>query len=513
MRLIYLVFFFLLSLFSCSIPAYAQYESTYQPAYQGSYQTGYTGSYTGTYTGAYTGAYPPTAFNQYNPVPSCAGPNSPQVYVAWQGASNADNYVVEVHNLTLGGITWAGYVGNVTSVYLGPGHGIYTGHSYGFRIMATNPSYRYASGTYSNGGVTSNAWIQTIGPNCAPPATPVLNAVTAKSCSGASAIQYVSWYQSTTTNTTSYELYRADPATSTGYRPVTPAGYTGQAFWDTLPQNNQPYYYFVYAYGPYGYTYSAQVYAGLSANCVTPAISAAPSCKGAGLNTPAIDVSWYDPVPNLQYFLLLRAPYGYGWSAYYYAPGNVTSYSDQSITPPGQYQYYIHSYNNENYPSPASTSTGLVTAPWCDYQPPNIAFVSGQNGTPIGCFDQNMIWPRTFDLAITDTPPPAFPAGVNLSTIQGGLYNRTTGTSVSVPGAPTTLTSLGGNNWRYTLNQSLLTLNNIYRLNISAQDNASPPNSKLIYYDFTYQISCTDWIQTTGGNVHSEGTINTPGGP
>ena len=54
--------------------------------------------------------------------------------------------------------------------------------------------------------------------------------------------------------------------------------------------------------------------------------------------------------------------------------------------------------------------------------------------------------------------------------------------------------------------------NRFYSLGAQACDNRTNC-STITNRNFLYTNICTGWIQTRGGNVHSEGNINTPGGP
>lgn len=81
-----------------------------------------------------------------------------------------------------------------------------------------------------------------------------------------------------------------------------------------------------------------------------------------------------------------------------------------------------------------------------------------------------------------------------------------------------TNTPSGSSNWQYNFNPPppQLVLGRNYRLEATATDSDSPPNTSTPYLlgEFSYSNSCLlPWIRTFGGDVHSNGTINTPGGP
>lgn len=79
-------------------------------------------------------------------------------------------------------------------------------------------------------------------------------------------------------------------------------------------------------------------------------------------------------------------------------------------------------------------------------------------------------------------------------------------------------TPAGSSNWQYNFNPPppQMVLGQDYRLEAQATDQDIPPNTSTPYLlgEFSYSLTCSlPWIQTFGGDVHSNGTINTPGGP
>lgn len=79
-------------------------------------------------------------------------------------------------------------------------------------------------------------------------------------------------------------------------------------------------------------------------------------------------------------------------------------------------------------------------------------------------------------------------------------------------------TPSGSSNWQYNFNPPppQMVLERKYRLEAQATDNDTPANTSAPFLlgEFSYSNSCLlPWIQTVGGDVHSNGTINTPGGP
>lgn len=81
-----------------------------------------------------------------------------------------------------------------------------------------------------------------------------------------------------------------------------------------------------------------------------------------------------------------------------------------------------------------------------------------------------------------------------------------------------TNTPSGSSNWQYNFNPPppQMVLGQDYRLEATATDQDDPPNTSTPYLlgEFSYSSTCSlPWIQTFGGDVHSNGTINTPGGP
>ncbi len=180
----------------------------------------------------------------------------------------------------------------------------------------------------------------------------------------------------------------------------------------------------------------------------------------------------------------------------------TSSYSDtQNLIPGTAYSYQVIALG------PNGTSSGISPAtPARDCQAPIVSL----NSFLPACFTPNS-WSNAQPIKVTASDESSGVASVNIRRI-----NLTNNTSSSFAAANN---PLGPSIWEYDFRPppvtDQLTLDNKYRLEATATDNDTPPKTSAPYLlgEFDYSTCLGPWIQTTGGDVHSNIEIYTPGGP
>jgi len=185
----------------------------------------------------------------------------------------------------------------------------------------------------------------------------------------------------------------------------------------------------------------------------------------------------------------------------------ATSYRDTAPACSTTYYYYIAAYNPTN--PPAQTPTTTITTPG----PPDTTNPTSSISFTGGSCYTSATWPSPivasaadnigvtfvdFQLVQNGTPLAIESATFASGTPQAGFWNININPATHVPPFSTTPP------------------NNSYTLSVRSRDGAGNTSGwqPLPAPSFTYAASCANpWIQTTGGDVHSNKEIITPGGP
>jgi flagellar basal body-associated protein FliL len=241
--------------------------------------------------------------------------------------------------------------------------------------------------------------------------------------------------------------------------------------------------------------------------CVSPVSNILHSETCAPVPTSRqVALSW-TASPNATTYSIVRTD-SVGTSTIASFAAGTNNYTDSSPRP-GSVTYTINAVN----PFGSAPASITVSVPACDPTPPNVSFLSVSN-----CYDTD-----------GTTAPPDLSAGISFSTSDvppnpTGIANVTVvaqditaGTAAvaapfsCIPPVPSigtgtgtcTVTPIG---WATPNGHS-------YKITATSTDlggNSTAASSPV----FRYATACIGaWIQTSGGDVHSNKTINTPGGP
>lgn len=252
-------------------------------------------------------------------------------------------------------------------------------------------------------------------------------------------------------------------------------------------------------------------------------LSVTSSCQSEGVplmtanftkstNANLYNIQLYDPTANLWY-----APSFSDTSLF---PGGATTTSFTPTSPPAMtivpgrtYMYRVAAYNTNmpnsspnrviwsNIATPGDPPNGWPwverQANYCDNTPPQVSM-----NNLFGCFDStswNALQPLT--ATVSDNS--------GISSVAFRLTNLSNNTTANINATP-----VGANSYQASIPTSSLIAGASYRILAQATDlvglSTSSPS-----YSFNYQTSCSNnaWFQTTGGDVHSNRIIDTPGGP
>ncbi|MBI2595957.1 hypothetical protein HYW46_04460 [Candidatus Daviesbacteria bacterium] len=346
----------------------------------------------------------------------------------------------------------------------------------------------------------------------------------------------VEYYFNQTTDIPHIQLRWKRPTMAAGTTEVIPATafYHGAVnsspilYTDPGAVPGQVYWYQVSSVGPSGNIFSRWVF-NTAASCSYPVVTATANCMG---DTPKVDLSWTQNAAATEYRIYRSDAPTTVLHTTDAAEFASRTWTDTTVARNTVYGYTVAPYNPTDGELPQSKWYSVVTnqpldandgtnkTPWCDNTPPvadfNFIFSADQCFTPL-------TWPATppqpIQATATDSASLVKSVTFRLSQCTSPDCSTTSSNAEYPASQPDPITY--PNLWEKTFNGTG-DLNNPpfggvgykYKLELQAENY----NNKVLDWTaprlFRYANSCVaDWIQTTGGDVHSNTNIDTVGGP
>jgi hypothetical protein len=300
---------------------------------------------------------------------SASAMSSSQIYLTWHdNSSNETGF--QIQRATSSGGPWAqiATVGANTSSYSNTGLSAST--TYYYRVLAYNSS---GNSSYSN---TANATTQSGGSATIPLAPSNLTATAVSS----SQIN-LAWHDNSS-NETGFQIWRYDA--SAGWSQIANVGANTSSYSNTGLSSSTTYYYYVLAYNSAGNSSYSNTASATTQSGGSITVPNAPSNLSAtAVSSSQINLAWNDNSNNETSFEIWIYQSGIGWNTLPFQNANVTSYTDEGLSPSTLYYYVVRAVNSagvSRWSNAASAST--LSGPGSgDTTPPSVSIASPPSGS------------------------------------------------------------------------------------------------------------------------------------